>query len=657
MADVASVHRATGTTLRGSRTQVLTVQLLLWLTVMAFGGMMAWLSVARFRGYNVGMLDTGNMAQAIASVHRGEPLVFTYGRGPWSRMSLHVELIYFVLGLPFALWPDPQWLLALQAGLFVLGALPVYRLARHYHSPPLAAFGLVLLYLLYPVAQTSVLWDFHGDTLAMPLLLWALEAMTRRAWRSYALFVVVAISCKFYVALPVMILGLVMWWSYGERRVGLVTAGLALIYGALAFLIIRPLFASEHTPMDQRGLGYLSFYFGEFKLMLAGWRERGFHAYVVFGPALLLMWPGWRWLLPGLPVVAAAVISTAWGPAYAYWFHHYALAVPFIIMACVVGAGWYQSNPTLNRYLGGRRFGQAMVALSVLAVLFFNGKYVNAPLNPKFWSGRTAYGMDDIAYGVTERDALKDHFLRQYVPDDVPIAASHVLAPHLANRHTLFLVRNPYVPNVTLGQIVSEVEYVVADALFDHRGTGRANWEVAEIGQMLRNPLWKLVVARDGLLVFRRVEASEQALMQRVEVVTSSQGSRVPRMQLGSGIGLVDARIRPLDGRRFRATFEWRATGQLSREKQLMAVSRLEGVPGARIIHLPTYALQPTTGWRAGQTIQETFDVELPADIPAGRYSWRVAWYEAGERWSYLTDARTRVPNGEEVVAGTIELR
>ncbi len=39
----------------------------------------------------------------------------------------------------------------------------------------------------YPTALTSVLFDFHGDTLAMPLLLFALDALDQRAWGRYIL--------------------------------------------------------------------------------------------------------------------------------------------------------------------------------------------------------------------------------------------------------------------------------------------------------------------------------------------------------------------------------------------------------------------------------------------------------------------------------------
>ena len=150
-----------------------------------------------------------------------------------------------------------------------LGALPIYRMALRRSGSYFMAHALVLIYLLYPTAQTSVLFDFHGDTLAMPLLLFALDALDQRAWTRYGLFVVLALGCKVYVAAPVAVLGLLVWRNSRAPRQALLTTGGALGYGALAFLVIRPLFATAQTSEVHRGLNYLTFYFGRFAELLA----------------------------------------------------------------------------------------------------------------------------------------------------------------------------------------------------------------------------------------------------------------------------------------------------------------------------------------------------------------------------------------------------
>jgi len=652
------------------------VDLVLWSTLVLFGGMLTWLSLARYTGYNAGMLDLGNMAQAIASVRRGQPLVCTFPDGPISRLALHVEFIYFLLALPYALWPDPRLLLIIQAGLFVSGIFPVYRLTLRRTDSRFAARCLVFIYLLYPTAQTSVLFDVHGDTLAMPLLLFVLDALDRRAWRTYGLFLVLALSCKFYVALPVATMGFLLWWS-GERRVGLITLSIGVVYGAVAFLIIRLLFTTTQTPELHSGFNYLLFYFGQVRQLLATLDQRLLSAIVIFGPALFLAWHGKRWLLPSLPVAAAALLSTGPGGAYDYRYHHYATVVPFILMAAIVGVeqlqrrsasakvqpdrgtqSAQQTQPVRQR----RRNWRGDLGLTLAIVIICNVAFVDTPLNPLFWMGLPGYGLDASAYGNTSRDRMKDHFLAEYVPSEAPLAASTFIAPHLANRETLYVVRYPDDPGgERLPEILPRVDYVLADSLFDYRRiidgglVAGISYEVREIAQVLNDPAFDLVAARDGLLLFQRDAPAVQRLDQQVEILPAEPLSAV-QAAFGDTLALVNAEITPLGERRFQAMFTWHVPDMAEPLGHYVAVSELAEVPDARMVHLPTYAMLPTTAWQPGQIIRETFEVELPTDIEPGQYAWRVGWYNTAHSEAYATDERSRLEGSETVVIDTIEV-
>ncbi len=643
----------------GYRARAISYQLVFWLTLVGWSGLIVWLSIARYTGYNVGMLDLGNMAQSINSVKRGAPLVSSYGTGSMSRLALHVELIYFLIAPFYALWSDPRLLLMLQAILFVLGALPVSRLALRHNLGQLGAYCLAALYLFYPVALTSVLFDFHGDTLAMPLLLFAIDALDRRAWRSYALFVALALSCKFYVALPVALLGVMAWWCYRERRIACLTVGAAVVYGLVAFFVIRPLFTTEYTPAAQSGLNYLAYYFGGLEQALKTWRDRRLHAFVVFGPALLLIWAGWRWLVPALPVSTAALLSTGPGPAYAYWFHHYALVVPFIMMAAIVGAAELAGSrfrpavPPWRRWLA-----LLLVVITTLAVLMTTRKYVDTPLNPKFWYA-PGLGLDDQAFGRTSRDAMKDQFLAAQVPPEVPLAASPLLAPHLTDRAVLFPDRDiSSTPGYSLDTILPKVDYVLADALFDHPSMGPTDVERPAIARVLGDPSFGPVASRDGLFLFQRAAPAGRRLVQRVEAQNAPPGLQVAAEdRFGRNIGLVEADVVSLGSRRFRATFVWTLTGPALPQARFAAVSRIEGLADARIVHLPTYALLPVSRWQPGKLVRETFDVELPDELPPGKYTWSVGWYDLARPPSETTDRQSRLPGSQEIAAATVEVQ
>jgi uncharacterized membrane protein len=639
------------------------------------GLMLAGLSIARYQGYNAGMFDLGNMTQAVWSATRGRPLLYTQpSYGAVSRLSGHVEIIYFLAALPYALWPDPRLLLFIQAALFALGALPVYRMAMRHTGSCFAARCLALIYLFYPTALASVLFDFHSDTLAMPLLLFALDALDQRAWRRYALFIVLALICKFYVAATIMGIGVyaILWG--GRRRAGILTAIAAICYGLLAFLVVRRMFAPQVVGGSAASSGYVDYYFGQIGMIGATSGDRLLSALVVFGPALLVAWRGWRWLLPGLPVAAAALLTTGPGGAYDYRYHHYAVVVPFIIMAAIEGVAQLQvagrrsqiagaqGNPlTIQKPRRGRSW-RGDLGLTLAIVLIFTALLVDTPLNPLFWVAMPGQGRDPSAYGILPRDTVKDQFL-EGVPQYAPLAASNQLGPHLANRETLYLLRYPDEPEGPrrLPRSLTQVDYAVADALFDlylpvDGGYGGGlDGDRAAIGMLLRDPDFGLVAQRDGLLLFQRGAPPERVLSNTL-ALRSDDGASAEQT-FGAQVALVRHTIAQTGPRRLRASFTWRLTGDFGSVGRFVAVSRLEGLPEARIVHLPAYALLPSWEWRPGQLIQETFDVELPTGSAPGRYTWRLGWYNIELPASYATDARSRLPGSHEVAIDSVAIK
>ncbi len=626
----------------------------LYLSVLLVGGLLMWLSVARYRGYNVGMMDLGRMSQAIWSAGQGHPLIMTTAQGPQSRLALHVELFYLLLAPLYALFPTPITLLIFQAGLFVAGAFPLYAFAKRHLVQRWAAVIVCLIYLFYPVAQTAVLFDFHGDTLAMPLLFFALDALDRRAWKSYALWLALALSCKFYVALPVTVLGIVLWLQ-GERRIGVYTASAGVAWGLLAFFVVRPLFTPPSGgEIATTTSGYLTYYFGEWHQTIGSTLvARAVVAFIVFFPLAGVVWKALLWLLPALVVALPALLSTGPGPSYYYGYHHYALVVPFLMLATIYGLQQLPTEVKVDRHSFQLRIRDIFLGISLLLTLVFNSFFVDTPLNAGFWSGAEGRGLAPAKYGRTGRDIIKDHWLRPIVPSQTALAVSTFLAPHLANRPTLHIVAH-------LPEHLEEVSLVLPDALFDHVNLfadggfeGGILHDLSSIQLLLNSPDFGLRATRDGLLLFERGLPAAQALSQEVEVFTPEVAPQI-ESRFGDKIGLVSASVQPLGAWRYRLQYEWRPLRPLAAEPPFIAVSRLAGVPQSRYVHLPTVALHPTVRWEPGQLVRETFEIELPPDLASGSYQLQVGWYDSSEPYAFETDERSRL--GQEVLVGVLEV-
>lgn len=648
-----------------------------WVLVIAilfFSTMLGTLSVQRYVAYNARMLDLGNMAQSIWSATRGRPLEFTYGGVNISRLSLHVELFYFLLVPLYALFPSPITLVLFQAFLFGIGALPLYRLALRRSQSKNLARALVFIYLLYPTAQSAVLFDFHGDTLAMPLLLFALEALERKTWRMYGLWLAAALSCKFYVALPVCLLGVYLYFQ-GGRRVGVLTFLSGFIWGGFAFFVIRPAFTSVNVAPGQLSVGgYVAFYFGSFLSdIVTTWQNRLVHAIIVFAPLVPVLLYADRWALIAAAIAFPVVISSGPGPAYDFRTHHYAVVVPFIMLS-ILSALTKLKTRTMEFRLPILKaksvpFWRVMTALVVGLTLFMNMQLVSTPLQPGFWSTGSDGGLASWRYGRTARDQLKDRWLARHVSSDAALLASTLLAPHLANRHTLHVTQHTDgTGGANWPLILQDIDFAVLDGLLDYVELSSAGVYVGDVAyeripltKLTRDPAFGLIAAQDGLLLFQRRPKDitdemwdDMALAQRV-TIESADDAPDPLALFGDVVALLEYSSTQIRDRRFLLRYAWLAKEEVVDSGPLFAISVLQGVENARILHLPTYIIHPTTVWEPGTVVIEEFTVEFPAEIVPGTYNLTVSWYAAENVDAYATDARSRV--GDVVPVGQLSVK
>ncbi|MBV9788545.1 MAG: DUF2079 domain-containing protein, partial [Chloroflexi bacterium] len=428
-----------------------------------------------------------------------------------------------------------------------------------------------------------------------------------------------------------------------RRQLGIAVCVTAVVYAIIAVLIIRPIYATVASGDSGH---YLRFYFGGLLTMgVLGVLERFVHVLAVLLPSALLCWWG-RWTaLPALALILPAVLSTGPGAGYAWSYHHYAAAVPFIVAGSIVGAQVRRdriTNPRLRV-----REARAAGLLFLATTLIFHVGLNDTPLGITYWRAELGSGRDASNYGVTSRDALKDRWLAANVPAEAKLIASNFLAPHLFNHDTLYLTRYPDDPKAgRLPKHLPQANLVLADALFDYvkqSGDGFGGgvaYDVDAIRQMLQAPDWGLTAARDGLLRFEHQPAQQTILAQSIRQIEDAGAASA---QFGSAIELVRGEVEPLGGRRYRATFRWRALRDFKPGEDFIAVSSLAGTSDARIAHLPSFALQPTGGWRSGQVWEEQFEVALPDDLAAGRYEWQVGWYDTHNPYAAQTDARSQI--------------
>lgn len=470
----------------------------------------ALLSWLKYRAYMDARFDLGNMVQAVFNTAHGRFLEITTGElepRQMSRLGSHVDPILALFAIPWLVWPSPVLLLVGQAAVVATGAWPAYRLGTRGTRDPTAGAFFAGAYLLYPATGFLVLNEFHPVALATPLLLWAFLYMEEDRWVRAAVFLVLAAACKETVPLVIAFMG-----AYFAVRKRSPWPLLVTLVGAAWFIVavwvIIPHYHGDQSTFISRYGDYGEDASGVVKNALL---NPGQTISDLLAPSnlrywLRLLWPfGFASLLSPLTTLIAlpeyalnALSATVYQRRIE--FHYTALEIPFLFAAAVLGV------KRLWRWLGGGfRKGEELmrgerVRLSSLALLVLlcalAGNYFLGPL-PFSLPGAAYSGAE---YSRTSHDAVLDEAVAM-IPEDAVISANNNVGAQLAARRVAYVF--PY---------YAGADWVIVDQRhpFFYDKEDEQLHSLA-LGRLVLDPSFRSVFAKDGVYVFKRVEAGDGA--------------------------------------------------------------------------------------------------------------------------------------------------
>ena len=154
------------------------------------------LSILRHESFHSTAFDLGIFDQNVWIFSQGHNAVNTVnGFYPFAD---HIQPILFITAIIYKLAASPNLLVALQAALISLGAIPLYLIARKKISQAGAA-AFVAAYFLYPPTQFFTLFDFHTEAFLVPFLLFALYFLLERKTKPMLAFLFLAGLTKEYI--------------------------------------------------------------------------------------------------------------------------------------------------------------------------------------------------------------------------------------------------------------------------------------------------------------------------------------------------------------------------------------------------------------------------------------------------------------------------
>jgi uncharacterized membrane protein len=465
-----------------------TTRILLAAAIAAYAAGFAALSSLRHEAFITGRFDVGNMVQAVWSTAHGDPLRMTSLRGDQiSRLAAHVDPILVLFAPLWWIWPSPHMLLAVQAIVVALGAVPVFLLARKHLASPRAALGFALAYLLYPATGWLTLNEFHPVALATPLLLFAFWYLDEERLLLFALFALAASVCK--EEIPLVIAGFGMWYAVAHRgwAVGSAIALAGVAWAAIAIGVVIPHynagaesdFYGRYSEVGGSAGGILETAFTHpLRVIEAAFSGRDLHYLLdLVAPlaALSLLAP--LVLVAALPELAINLLSSTTTQTSIH-FHYTAGLIPPLMIAAIFGA------KRLSRWTF------PVAAAIVLAAIVGNYRLGPIPGWRHVPGGQT---FQATAGRVTDHDRIAQRALRLIPSGDV-VSATNTLGAHLSARRRVLSF--PY---------LEDSKWIAADETQPGYADRYAPIPTAiQLAALRRNPEWQLVFEEDGILVFQR---------------------------------------------------------------------------------------------------------------------------------------------------------
>ncbi len=198
------------------------------------------LLIDRHNNFGTFDYDLGIFDQSVWLLSNGESFITVRGLDFWG----HHANLGFYLFVPFYwLGAGPNFLDVAMVLAFTLGAIPLYLLGTRLGLNPWYAIVPSLAYLLHFAGQWTLNETFHPEILAIAPFMMAYLAQREGRWRSFALWLALAMCWKEDVALAVFALGAVM---VIRRKVAAGTITMAVAAGW--FLIVTQVLIPASTP-------------------------------------------------------------------------------------------------------------------------------------------------------------------------------------------------------------------------------------------------------------------------------------------------------------------------------------------------------------------------------------------------------------------------
>jgi uncharacterized membrane protein len=430
--------------------------------------------------------------------HFNRPLFKTsvIGGPDSTHLGYHETYISYLIGIFYRVYPQPQFLLGLQALLIGGAALPFFGFARR-HVGDWTACLLALLLLFYAPLHGSNLYDFHYLPFAPFFLWWCLWALESRRNVMAVVAVVLTLATREDFSALLMVIGLYLVLTGERPRAGLVVTIISAVYFVVIKLILMPKFLNGYPayinqyegllPEGENGFGgVLKTVFGNPAFTVNSLLEHDKVVYLLQIMAPLAFFP-WRrpiGLLCTVPGFFFTMLATHYPPLITLSFQYTAYWTAFLFIAVVANLAWLKRQEETGAPWA-RRSRQAWLVAMTVGTLVTSYQFGIVLQRNTAWGGFSPFhvGVNDL-----DRSRHADLYaVIKQIPPDASLAAAETIVAQVSSRKNAYSLRIAY----------NEADYILAR--FPTGGEDHGNLLTA-----LKSGIYGLVVQKGEFALFKK---------------------------------------------------------------------------------------------------------------------------------------------------------
>lgn len=543
--------------------------------------------------------------------------------GGVSRFAIHFEPILIPLSLLYLIWPSVKALLLLQVVVVASGVIPIWLLAARRLRNPWWGVAFAALFLVYPPLLAAVTDDFHPETLAATILLWAFYFLTVRRYRALVVCLALALLCKETLTLDVIAIGLFVALFHRRWRLGLGIAFGGALTLALALLLMRGLSPLGHSPVTGRFSGLLHSPISTLLTMTHNSARKAYFVKLLAPVGFLPLLSPWVAVV-ALPSALLNLLSA--DPLMYSGGYQYNTDIAAVLVVASIDAlawiaprvsGWLSA--ARSRLSGSPLWLSGLLRPEVLLALLLVPALI-AGLGSQTTRIYQQVTVRHIWPEVTAHDQLGEK-IAATIPTSASVSAQSTLTPHVSQRPAIYQFPSG----------AENADYVFLDvAAGDYYPFSSPADYVSAVQKTLDSGGYQIVTASDGYLLLRRDPGAGvppiPMSFYSFAYATSLTSVHQVDARFAGGLDLVGYQVNPpavsVTEPELTITTYWRVSAPLTAPQTVvMTLTPPHGRGRIVMDDSLTQEWLPPSQWLPGQTIMiQTWPINLDPSV-AGDYT------------------------------------